>query len=102
MLPFTNKSILITGAAGFIGANLARGLLSSEDGITVVGFDNLKANMDALRSGTVSVLIGQRPDEQVRLAIETLAEYAIRGKRPQKKDHFMHMDILTPFNVEDY
>ncbi|MBO5582669.1 MAG: LacI family DNA-binding transcriptional regulator [Bacteroidales bacterium] len=68
----------------------------------VVGFDNLKANMDALRSGTVSVLIGQRPDEQVRLAIETLAEYAIRGKQPQKKDHFMHMDILTPFNVEDY
>ena len=68
----------------------------------VVGFDNLKANMDALRAGTVSVLIGQRPDEQVNLAIQTLAEYAILGKLPPRKDHFMHMDILTRFNVEDY
>ena len=68
----------------------------------VVGFDNLKANMDALRDGTVSVLIGQRPDEQVRLAIEALAEYAILGKVPPRKDHFMHMDILTRYNVEDY
>ncbi len=68
----------------------------------VVGFDNLKANMDALRNGTVSVLIGQRPDEQVNLAIQTLAEYAILGKLPPRKDHFMHMDILTSYNVEDY
>lgn len=68
----------------------------------VVGFDNLKANMDALRNGTVSVLIGQRPDEQVRLAIEALAEHAILGKNPPRKDHFMHMDVLTRYNVEDY
>ena len=68
----------------------------------VVGFDNLKANMDALRDGTVSVLIGQRPDEQVHLAIEALAEHAILGKIPPRKDHFMHMDVLTRYNVEDY
>ena len=68
----------------------------------VVGFDNLKANMDALRAGTVSVLIGQRPDEQVRLAVEALAEHALLGKTPDRKDQFMHMDILTRYNVEDY
>ena len=68
----------------------------------VVGFDNLKANMEALRAGTVSVLIGQRPDEQVRLAVEALAEHALLGKIPPRKDHFMHMDILTRYNVEDY
>ena len=68
----------------------------------VVGFDNLKANMEALRDGTVSVLIGQRPDEQVRLAIEALAEHALLGKEPARKDQFMHMDILTRYNVEDY
>ena len=68
----------------------------------VVGFDNLKANMEALRDGTVSVLIGQRPDEQVRLAIEALAEHALLGKEPTRKDQFMHMDILTRYNVEDY
>ncbi len=68
----------------------------------VVGFDNLKENMDALRDGTVSVLIAQRPDEQVHLAIEALAEHAILGKIPPRKDHFMHMDVLTRYNVEDY
>ena len=68
----------------------------------VVGFDNLRANMDALRNGTVSVLIGQRPDEQVHLAIEALAEYVLLGKVPPRKDHFMHMDVLTRYNVEDY
>ena len=72
------------------------------EGRRVVGFDNLKANMDALREGTVSVLIGQRPDEQIRLAVEALAEHAILGKIPPRKDHFMHMDILTRYNVEDY
>ena len=73
-----------------------------DPGRRVVGFDNLKANMEALRDGTVSVLICQRPEEQVRLAIEALAEHAILGKIPPRKDHFMHMDILTRYNVEDY
>ena len=68
----------------------------------VVGFDNLKANMEALRAGTVSVLIGQRPDEQVRLAVEALAEHVLLGKTPDRKDQFMHMDVLTRYNVEDY
>ena len=71
-------------------------------GRRVVGFDNLTANMDALKRGTVTTLIGQHPNEQVNLAIEALAEYIIRGKQPLKKDHFMHMDILTHYNVEDY
>ena len=45
-LALKNQTVLLTGAAGFIGANLARGLLCSEDGITVVGFDNLNDYYD--------------------------------------------------------
>ena len=45
-LELKNQTVLLTGAAGFIGANLARGLLSSEEGITVVGFDNLNDYYD--------------------------------------------------------
>ena len=40
------QTILVTGAAGFIGANLAKGLLSSETGVTVIGFDNLNDYYD--------------------------------------------------------
>lgn len=68
----------------------------------VVGFDNLAANTTALRHGLVSSLIGQRPDVQVSLAIQTLADYIVFGREPVRRDHFMHMDILTKYNIEDY
>ena len=41
-----NKDILITGAAGFIGANLVKELLKTVDGATVVGLDNLNDYYD--------------------------------------------------------
>lgn len=43
---FKNKSILITGAAGFIGANLVLKLLETEENITVVGLDNVNDYYD--------------------------------------------------------
>ena len=36
-----DKTILVTGAAGFIGAALAKRLLSDVEGVKVVGMDNL-------------------------------------------------------------
>lgn len=41
-----NKTVLITGVAGFIGSNLARKLLEQESGTTVVGIDNLNDYYD--------------------------------------------------------
>lgn len=41
------KAILVTGAAGFIGANLVSALLEAEPGATVVGLDNLNDYYDA-------------------------------------------------------
>lgn len=41
-----NKTILITGAAGFIGANLVKELLKTVDGAMIVGLDNLNDYYD--------------------------------------------------------
>lgn len=71
-------------------------------GRRVVGFDNLDANLHALGRGTVSALICQHPDDQVALAIHALAEHIVLGKHPARRDNFMHMDILTRYNVDFY
>ena len=41
-----NKSIFITGVAGFIGSNLAKRLLSTVEGVKVVGLDNMNHYYD--------------------------------------------------------
>lgn len=42
----TNKTILITGSAGFIGSNLALRLMETTEPITVVGLDNMNDYYD--------------------------------------------------------
>ena len=41
-----NKTVLVTGVAGFIGANLAKRLLVEITGVTVIGVDNLNDYYD--------------------------------------------------------
>lgn len=41
-----NKRVLVTGAAGFIGANLVQRLLCEDGAVTVIGIDNLNAYYD--------------------------------------------------------
>ena len=43
---FLNKKILITGSAGFIGANLVLRLMSTDEPLTVVGLDNMNDYYD--------------------------------------------------------
>ncbi|MBE6050952.1 MAG: NAD-dependent epimerase/dehydratase family protein [Clostridium sp.] len=41
-----NKTIFITGVAGFIGSNLAKRLLQTVDGVKVIGIDNMNDYYD--------------------------------------------------------
>jgi LacI family transcriptional regulator len=67
-----------------------------------VGFDNLDGNLAALRRGSIKYLITQHTDEQTRLAVNSLVDYLVLNKEPERRDNYLHMDILTRSNVEDY
>ena len=45
-MSLNTKTLLITGAAGFIGANLALRLLESKEPLRIVGLDNLNDYYD--------------------------------------------------------
>ncbi|MGI5977399.1 MAG: NAD-dependent epimerase/dehydratase family protein [Candidatus Limivicinus sp.] len=45
-LDLTSKTILVTGAAGFIGSYLSKRLLSECSGVTVIGLDNMNDYYD--------------------------------------------------------
>jgi UDP-glucuronate 4-epimerase len=55
----SDQTILVTGAAGFIGFHVARRLLA--EGCTVVGLDNLNNYYDpALKTARLDILRGER------------------------------------------
>ena len=45
-LKLKNKTVLVTGAAGFIGSNLVKCLLSRKEGIRIIGIDNMNDYYD--------------------------------------------------------
>lgn len=45
-MTLTGKTVLVTGAAGFIGSNLAKKLLKDVQGIKVIGIDNMNDYYD--------------------------------------------------------
>lgn len=68
-------------------------------GRRVIGYDDLDKNMDALRSGAVSILIGQHMTDYAAQAVTTISDFALKHKLPARKDNFVHMDILTAYNI---
>lgn len=67
-----------------------------------IGFDNLDGNLAALRRGSLKYLITQHTDEQTRLAVNALVDYLVLNKEPERRDNYLHMDIISRSNVDDY
>lgn len=64
-----NKTVLVTGAAGFIGSNLVKALMKSTKNISVVGIDNMNDYYDVsikeYRLKQLEDLAGERKSEGV-------------------------------------
>ncbi len=61
-----NKTVLVTGAAGFIGANLVMELIKTVDGIHIVGVDNMNDYYDVslkhYRLGEIDAMVEEYPN----------------------------------------
>ena len=58
----TSKTILVTGAAGFIGSNLVKRLLNDVEDVTVVGIDNMNDYYDVkLKEARLEELASKPP-----------------------------------------
>lgn len=54
-----NKTILVTGAAGFIGSNLVKRIYQEAPSATVIGIDNMNAYYDVALERVPSERAGQ-------------------------------------------
>ena len=70
-ISLSNKSVFITGVAGFIGSNLAKRLLSTVEDVKVVGLDNMNHYYDgrfsARRSGRNEAYHTKNQEAQMKL-----------------------------------
>ena len=78
---FYNKTILITGSAGFIGSNLALRLMESTEPITVVGLDNMNDYYDVslkeYRLRLIEEAAGNNPCVNWRFVRGSIADKAL-------------------------
>ena len=123
-LALTDKRILITGAAGFIGANLVTELIRSGEPMTLIGLDNMNSYYDPAlkeyRLDEISKLVAEneqvswtfikgdladkalidklfdeyKPDIVVNLAAQAGVRYSI-----ENPDAYINSNIIGFYNV---
>ena len=80
----SNKTILITGAAGFIGSNLVKELLCTVEGIKIVGLDNMNEYYDVsikeYRLAQIEKLVSEHSDCTWELVRGNIADRALIDK----------------------
>ena len=74
----TGKTVLLTGAAGFVGANLVMELLKSQSRIAIVGYDNVNNYYDVAlkewRLAQIAKLAAQKPESSWTFVKANLAD----------------------------
>ena len=75
---FKNKTILVTGSAGFIGSNLTKRLLLESDGCTIVGYDNCNDYYNpALKEYRLKELVNLKTNNTYKFIKGDLADKAL-------------------------
>ena len=87
-IDFSNKTILITGAAGFIGANLAKRVCEENPNAKVIGFDSVNDYYDVKLKERETILLSNEFTKRTKFQIEIDGKtYNLNGQQvtiPQK------------------
>lgn len=80
-IKLNGKTILVTGAAGFIGANLVKRLLKDIEPVKIIGIDNLNDYYDVsikeYRLKEIDNLVEKKPDSQWIFIKGSIADKAV-------------------------
>ena len=94
------KSVAMTNSRVFL---IGPWLLAHPDPErVVVGFDDLESNLHFLRQGAISLLVTRHISRQSSGLLAEFADGIIRHRLPLRQNHYVHMDILTARNLDDY
>ena len=79
--PLTNKTILVTGAAGFIGSNLVMELLRTPSPVHIIGIDNMNDYYDVsikeYRLAEIEKLVAEYPESTWTFIQGSIADKAL-------------------------
>lgn len=71
----------------------------NRDDLTIIGFDNQKETLEAIRKGEIEATVAQQPFLMGDTAVRLLYEH-FEGK-PLKKEYFTEVKVLDTRNVEE-
>ena len=95
----TDRSILVTGAAGFIGSKVSEFLLA--EGHTVVGVDNLNDYYDVrLKHHRANTLLGQTENPRTPPTLTENSAGLAKAESADGQFHFYHLDIENQQSVD--
>lgn len=97
----SNKTILITGSAGFIGANLVMELLRTVSPVTIVGIDSVNDYYDVsikeYRMEQIDKEAGQHPKSRYVFVKGNIADRELIDAAFARFDRIYYMDESNPY-----
>jgi LacI family transcriptional regulator len=92
------KGVFVTNSKAFLVSEFHR---KHDLNIRLVGYDLVEANIEHLRNGGIDFLISQSPVQQGKRAIQTLFDFFVWKKEPEKIQ-YVPLDIIIRENLDFY